>query len=391
MLQADKRALLAGVKKDALELRNKELDFNVERYTNLATQASVMAGFSFESLVELEVPEHTNEYLSSIYFVFGSLAMSLSLYVLCVSSFCCVYGHRLALQGPHGSLERAVVLMVAYRSHIFAAAGVALANLVAAAICMSWIKMGPAAGFVTFVFLGFGFCVSVGMSRMAKIFDIPAEDIVSGSTQVYNPNAGTSPIDLALLNPNAPSATAALSVPPTRGRSPSSTRMGPGAEGGQYTRLAEEPTSDARSGVLHQEGYLYKKAGNSKLSAASRYLNQDSSRRRYFVLRGTKLYYFKAWEAYGSLGLGGALNKNAPIDMLHHIPTIAQEASDGTRFDLVPQGGDAHARKWELQAGTQQDALDWINALRQAYSVAQEAQDAWAQREKAKPALHASL
>ena len=278
------------MKKDALELRNKELDFNVERYTNLATQASVMAGFSFESLVELEVPEHTNEYLSSIYFVFGSLAMSLSLYVLCVSSFCCVYGHRLALQGPHGSLERAVVLMIAYRSHIFATAGVALANLVAAAICMSWIKMGPAAGFVTFVFLGFGFCVSVGMSRMAKvcrhthmraqsrkaqvggphthahtatyvhthpqIFDIPAEDVVSGSTQVYNPNAGTQSIDLALLNPNAPSVTDGPSVSPMRGRSPSSTRMGPGAEGGQYTRLAEEPTSDelpARSGVLHQE------------------------------------------------------------------------------------------------------------------------------------------
>ena len=46
MLQADKQVLLAGVKRNALELRQRELEFHVERYTNLATQASVVAGFS---------------------------------------------------------------------------------------------------------------------------------------------------------------------------------------------------------------------------------------------------------------------------------------------------------------------------------------------------------
>eukprot|EP00316_Scyphosphaera_apsteinii_P011071 CAMPEP_0119333950 /NCGR_PEP_ID=MMETSP1333-20130426/86331_1 /TAXON_ID=418940 /ORGANISM="Scyphosphaera apsteinii, Strain RCC1455" /LENGTH=73 /DNA_ID=CAMNT_0007344139 /DNA_START=57 /DNA_END=275 /DNA_ORIENTATION=+ len=72
MLQADKQVLLTGVKRNALELRQRELEFNIERYTNLATQASVVAGFSFESLVELEVPEETPWWLSSAYFVFGS-------------------------------------------------------------------------------------------------------------------------------------------------------------------------------------------------------------------------------------------------------------------------------------------------------------------------------
>ena len=197
------QVLLAGVKREALEIRTKELEFNVERYTNLATQASVMAGFAFESLVELEVPEGTNEYLSSIYFVFGSLAMSLSLYVLCLSSFAVIYGHRLALQGPHGSLERAVLLMMGYRSHIFTTAGVALACLVGAAVCMSWIKMGPAAGIVTCVFISFGACVALGMNRMASIFHIPEEDLVTGSMRVQN-DPGGAPIDLALLNPSAP-------------------------------------------------------------------------------------------------------------------------------------------------------------------------------------------
>ena len=160
MLQADKQVLLAGVKRNALELRQKELEFNVERFTNLATQASVIAGFSFESLVELEVPEDTHWLLSSTYFVFGSAAMAMSLYCLVVSSFACVFGHRLALQGPHGSLEKAVTIMVSHRLHIFAVAGASLLCLVLAAVLMAWIKMGPAAGVVSAIFLAFGGAVS---------------------------------------------------------------------------------------------------------------------------------------------------------------------------------------------------------------------------------------
>ena len=69
----------------------------MERYTNLATQASVIAGFSFESLVELEVPEGTHWARAGMYFIFGSMAMALALYCLVVASFACVFGHRLAL------------------------------------------------------------------------------------------------------------------------------------------------------------------------------------------------------------------------------------------------------------------------------------------------------
>ena len=86
MLAADKDRLIAAVKQNALTLRHKELDYFVERYTNIATQvrpqslssplsktsldsffshpmhfkisqASILAGFAFDSLVELEITE----------------------------------------------------------------------------------------------------------------------------------------------------------------------------------------------------------------------------------------------------------------------------------------------------------------------------------------------
>ena len=172
MLQADKQVLLAGVKRSALELRQRELEFHVERYTNLATQASVVAGFSFESLVELEVPEGTHWLLSSCYFVCGSAAMALSLYVLCIASFACVFGHRLALQGPHGSLERAVQILIDHRVHIFTTAGAALLCLVLAAMLMAWIKMGAAAWVVNVIFVLFGTAVARSMKSMFYLFQV---------------------------------------------------------------------------------------------------------------------------------------------------------------------------------------------------------------------------
>ena len=212
MLQADKQLLLAGVKRNALGLRQRELEFNVERYTNLATQASVIAGFSFESLVELEVPEGTHWLLSSVYFVFGSSAMALSLYVLCVASFGVVFGHRLALQGPHGSLERAVTILISHRLHLFSVAGMALACLVLAAVCMSWIKMGAAAAVVSGIFVAFFVAVAWRLRLMAVLFDIPLQQLVTGAVTVAPPNQPAhAGLDLSHLNPGARAAAASSS------------------------------------------------------------------------------------------------------------------------------------------------------------------------------------
>ena len=230
MLQADKQVLLAGVKRNALELRQRELEFHVERYTNLATQASVVAGFSFESLVELEVPEGTPPLLSACYFVCGASAMALSLYVLCIASFACVFGHRLALQGPHGSLERAVHILIDHRIHIFAMAALSLAFLVSAAVFMAWIKMGAAASMVTIIFLVFALSVYRRMTSMFEIFHIPEDKLVTGALRVSDPaSGGNAVVDLARLNPSSRNAQAA---PPNVAEA--------AARGVPYSRLVEE-------------------------------------------------------------------------------------------------------------------------------------------------------
>lgn len=406
MLQADKQVLLAGVKRNALELRQKELDFNVERFTNLATQASVIAGFSFESLVELEVPEDTHWLLSSTYFVFGSAAMAMSLYCLVVSSFACVFGHRLALQGPHGSLEKAVTIMVSHRLHIFAVAGASLLCLVLAAVLMAWIKMGPAAGVVSAIFLAFGGAVSYRMHLLLGLFQIPESQVVTGAVQVNSPNESGAAIDLSRRNPRPRGARFLLLRGTTHGfffrLNPGSAahahaRAVRGGGGGGYQRLADVERGSSCSAfslasqtasccsaastcapppslagrpaeMMHHEGHLFKKGEPGFLG------KREAPRRRYFVLRGPRLYYFRAWEDYGSGGFGGAINAAQPIDMQQHEPMVLASSPDGpNRFDLLPTG-DPSARKWELQAPTPEELKDWLAALRGARSIASRSQ-----------------
>ena len=301
MLQADKQVLLAGVKRNALELRQRELEFHVERYTNLATQASVIAGFSFESLVELEVPEGTHPVLSSFYFIFGSSAMALALYVLCVASFACVFGHRLALQGPHGSLEKAVHILIAHRVHIFATAGISLAFLVCAAVLMAWIKMGYAAAAVTAIFLVFAYAVFTRMRLMFDIFHIPEDNLVTGAFRVQDPSSGGVAIDLSHLNPSTATAQhhsmphggaytrvqevgssqdgcrcptnsmSASSVSSLLQTSPTTPRAFPGSPGAKAAAEAAV--------AIRREGHLFKRAERGLFS------NSDRFSRRYFVLK----------------------------------------------------------------------------------------------------------
>ena len=157
MLAADKDRLIASAKQTALQLRHKELDYYIERYSNLATQASIIAGFAFDSLVELEIqpppigPAHA-KWVEAFYYTAGSCCMAFALYTLCVASFAIVYGHRLALQGPTGSVERAVAVMMKSRASIFISFALALFCLLTAATAMAWVKMGDAAAGVTGVF-----------------------------------------------------------------------------------------------------------------------------------------------------------------------------------------------------------------------------------------------
>lgn len=198
MLAADKDRLIANAKQTALQLRHKELDYYIDRYSNLATQSSILAGFAFDGLVELENFDGNGhwKWVDSVFYTAGSLTMAFSLYTLCVSSFATVYGTRLALQGPTGSVERAVAVMMKHRTSIFVSFALAMVSLITAATSMAFIKMGQAAGGVAGIF-GLLFLVLFYMhQKMKYAFAIEPSQMVQGDVRLA---VGVTDVDISTL------------------------------------------------------------------------------------------------------------------------------------------------------------------------------------------------
>ena len=145
MLRTGKQVWEATAKRTALDLRLQELEFHVQRFTTVTTQASLLAGFAFEGLVHMDVPEDADPNLEYAFWITGSLAMMFALYVLVVGSMVSILGHQLALLGASGdSLEDAVRILRNRRFSVFGSAGMALLMMVASAACMGLMKFGAA-------------------------------------------------------------------------------------------------------------------------------------------------------------------------------------------------------------------------------------------------------
>ena len=198
MLAADKDRLIANVKQTALQLRQKELEYYVERYSNLATQSSIIAGFAFDGLVELD-PSAAGKHepwCEYMFYAAGACTMAFSMYTLCVASFATVYGHRLALQGPTGSVERAVAVMMRSRNSIFASFALSMLCLMVAATAMAWVKMGYAAAGVTAVFGVLFICLVLKYQEMKHSFRIDPVTMVRGDVRLH---VGDGNVDVSQL------------------------------------------------------------------------------------------------------------------------------------------------------------------------------------------------
>mmetsp|Transcript_45297 Transcript_45297/g.118903 ORF Transcript_45297/g.118903 Transcript_45297/m.118903 type:complete len:215 (+) Transcript_45297:76-720(+) len=198
MLRTGKQVWEATAKRRAIDLRNEELNFHMQRFTVLLTQSSILVGFAFESIVHLEVPEDCDPIISTMFFGGLAACVILSLYVIVVGSTLMVFASQLATLGADGdSLELAVDQLRARRVQLFGVGFLSLIGLFLAAIALAWIKMPFIAHQVTLCFLVLGVVI---MFSVLKIYcAMGRRRLVTGSTQFITPEGY---FDLATLQPN---------------------------------------------------------------------------------------------------------------------------------------------------------------------------------------------
>lgn len=229
MLAARKEVLHASLGRQSVDLRSKELAFYVEVLNNLVMQSSILVGFAYVAMVEMEITDEIQERLlrhSAVwvvgwYFLSCCATMATAIYILAIASGCIIYAHRLALQGPAGSVERAVAVVMKSRHPLIAAYVTSMASMVSATCSMAVMKIPELDGhnFVPEMCVA-TFClmavvITVHFRKLAYEFRIDPEAIVSGEVLLRepasvrgSPRAFNGTIDLTRIEPAPPPATA---------------------------------------------------------------------------------------------------------------------------------------------------------------------------------------
>lgn len=140
MLHADKRALEQNLKVNLLRIREKELHFYTENCVAIGTQASLLAGFAYAGLIQVDIPDHVNETLKTAYLCVTTTAMGLELVAVLNSTLCSMLGPGLALRGPDGSMHKAVDEMMEEYRLTFFFFGIGLVAFHFSALLFAWLE-----------------------------------------------------------------------------------------------------------------------------------------------------------------------------------------------------------------------------------------------------------
>lgn len=141
MLAADKLLLTSTIRKNATELKGKELELHKDNFDAVGTQAAVLAGFSVVMLVEFDMPEDANLFMHCSFYIFVIITLISNLRCVAMTTCITVLGTGLALRGPDGSMIRAVEGMYKQRYDVFLAFGIGIISCHVSALVGCWIKM----------------------------------------------------------------------------------------------------------------------------------------------------------------------------------------------------------------------------------------------------------
>jgi hypothetical protein len=140
MLYADKRALETKLQVSLLSIREKELNFYTQNCRTVGTQAALLAGFAYNSIIQVDIPDETSNFLTASWLCVSTAGMGFEMIAVLNSVYASMKAPGLALRGPDGSMHRAVDgLRLEYRlTFLFFAAG--LVSFHFSAILFGWMQ-----------------------------------------------------------------------------------------------------------------------------------------------------------------------------------------------------------------------------------------------------------
>ena len=169
MLSADKDLLLAKLNQDLLGLHLLELNTVLNRFQNAIGASSLLGGFAFAGIVELQLIDGENQtqlLAESVFYLSASLTLALAMFVMSVSTYASILGYRLSIQSTdQQSITRATSMLLGYYKWVLLAGVLALFTIIIASMAVVFFKAEKTVRWpATIIFL-----VSIPVPPLAQI------------------------------------------------------------------------------------------------------------------------------------------------------------------------------------------------------------------------------
>lgn len=321
MIQAGQRALFQAQNKEVLSIRQSEMDYFHNFYSNFGTQSALIVGFCLNTLTQLVGQVGDSDVTKDIFFVFSALCFIFSMNCLVGSVFIVVFAPNLALHGPLGSMVRAVDGMLYEQDQIFLSFILALVSFTISTTMAYWILMDNTIATVctalTVIAGGvwYHFCLRIyNRFKMHVNSEKAFEDDISkdytsrkmrfawaGNSKKRKQQQQASSLKAPLIDKK----TGDKSV----GEGASDTDWGKPAGGSQATREEVEDANEPAfvpslsmisnvSEMFGVEGYMTFRLIRAAATEDRRRSADGSQQRKYFVMFDGELNYYASYRAY---------------------------------------------------------------------------------------------
>lgn len=405
MLRAEQLALIQEANQQLLAIRQQEMQYYVNTFSSFGTQGSLIAGFTLGALVGLDVRDFdVHGFWKGLFWISSSIAMATSIHCILTTTFANIYGPNLALRGPSGSMVRAVKGMIAEKSGIFMSFIMCLIAFQFMTLAVTWVMMETYSSAVSTIVLTVGalywykYCLRIynrfkfiepdiewrnsdAGSEMLRSTDnlsdtkedsahfserIPATANTSDSLKapILQQGQGMSmhnqqSITAGLITQQAPKTKSRGSVMNMFKKKESGPVVQEGSTVSSALHASDTPSS-TQPQKLFMEGYLSKMGDKGIMSSKPEWS------RKYFVLKGSDMYYYKSREDFDADPSKSI--KNRPISVSSYV---LRKISDEPpfEFELKPESDDDDRRMWRFRCDTVDEMKTWMDAFKAAVKL----------------------
>lgn len=373
MFAAQQRKLFQDVNQEVVSIRKAELDYLVRIKKGYGFRASLLGGFTFKIYTLAKSNDYTwARYATSMYYIFTGITIAASVHVILVAFFLQSLAPGLALNGPVGSIVRAIDVMYSELDQVHKSFTILVISFWITTMSAFWAIMDfTAACICTFIFL-IGIPISYHYLSRAYVrfgwspFDpnqrMKFNEVIAGEHDISYRFPSNEPIKEPLLTTNNAGLRYRFfswffDLPDSKPLNQNDSKSGDSPVPTEGTLKYAGTMSKDRKRVV-MEGYLIKKAGNNDLITGEKW------DRRYFVMNAKGyLHYYKNRPEYKKNPETAI--KDRPLELRDFNISARRDLSVNPpilEFALQPKQ-DQSLRVWYLRTDTEEEMSEWISAF----------------------------